>query len=279
MTDHETPLQFFYRLSAAAVKAEVKIKSSSKLRESLIRRFIKKLRNDQLKTALDGHRFQGITDLERALRRHEDVWREEGYDSPAPKKPRDFRADNVHQGRTQNRGPTRRQGCAFAMPNPTQDSEFQHESQNPEVFAEQAEAHSKSISEFPSSGIDGEVFRVAENQHWKSPNPHPGQGVARPENWDVFCEKCKKWGHPEVNCWTGVICERYQVKEHPARVCTKIPCVECGCFHGGISCEQWKAFRSVMTLAKQGNGSELPTQFRSLLQTKDHASGAQQLNH
>ncbi|OWZ03815.1 LOW QUALITY PROTEIN: hypothetical protein PHMEG_00024391 [Phytophthora megakarya] len=84
MTDHETPLQFFYRLNAAAVKAEVKFKSSSKLRESHIRRFIKKLRNDQLKTALEGHRFQSITDLERGLRRHEDVWREEGYDSPAP---------------------------------------------------------------------------------------------------------------------------------------------------------------------------------------------------
>ncbi|OWY96389.1 LOW QUALITY PROTEIN: hypothetical protein PHMEG_00033352, partial [Phytophthora megakarya] len=88
MTDHETPLQFFYRLNAAAVKAEVRFKSSSKLRESHIRRFIKKLQNDQLKTALEGHRFQSITDLERALRRHEDVWREEGYDSPVPKKPR-----------------------------------------------------------------------------------------------------------------------------------------------------------------------------------------------
>ncbi|OWY97435.1 hypothetical protein PHMEG_00032029 [Phytophthora megakarya] len=73
MTDHETRLQFFYRLNAAAVKAEVKFKSSSKLRESHIRRFIKKLRNDQLKTALEGYMFQSIADLERALRRHEDV--------------------------------------------------------------------------------------------------------------------------------------------------------------------------------------------------------------
>ncbi|OWY97469.1 LOW QUALITY PROTEIN: hypothetical protein PHMEG_00031987, partial [Phytophthora megakarya] len=194
MTDHETPLQFFYRLNATAVKAEVKFKSSSNLRESHIRRFIKKLHNDQLKTALEGHRFQNITDLERALRRHEDVWREEGYDSPTPKKSRYFCcADNVHQGRTQNRGPTRRQGRVFVTQGdaePTQESEFQHESQNTEVFAEQTETHSKPILEFPNSGIDGEVFRVAEKKHWKSPNPHPRQGVARPENWDVFCEKC-----------------------------------------------------------------------------------------
>ncbi|OWY97938.1 LOW QUALITY PROTEIN: hypothetical protein PHMEG_00031414 [Phytophthora megakarya] len=38
MTNQETPLHFFYRLNAAAVKAEVKFKSSSKLRESHIRR-------------------------------------------------------------------------------------------------------------------------------------------------------------------------------------------------------------------------------------------------
>ncbi|OWZ15830.1 hypothetical protein PHMEG_00010459 [Phytophthora megakarya] len=139
MTDHETPLQFFYRLNAAAVKAEVKFKSTTKLREFHIRRFIKKLRYDQLKTALEGHRFQSITDLEQALRRHEDVWREEGYDSQAPKQPRDFRPDNVHQGRSQNRGPTRRQGRAFVTQGdaePTQDAEFQHEFQNPEVFVE-----------------------------------------------------------------------------------------------------------------------------------------------
>ncbi|OWY99796.1 hypothetical protein PHMEG_00029143 [Phytophthora megakarya] len=163
------------RDAMATVKAEVKFKSSSKLRESHIRRFIMKLRNDQLKTALEGHRFQSIADLERALRRHGDVWREEGYDAPAPKKPRDFRSDNVHQGRPQNRGPTKCQGRAFMTQGdtePMQDSEFQPGSQGPD----------------------------------------------------------------------------------------------------------WKAFQSVMTLAKQGNASELPTQFRSLLQTKDHASGAQQLN-
>ncbi|OWY99855.1 hypothetical protein PHMEG_00029069 [Phytophthora megakarya] len=172
-------------------------------RDNRVNWFIKKLRNDQLKTALEDHMFQSITDLERALRRHEDVWREEGYDSSAPKKPRDFRADNVHQGRSQNRGPARRQGRAFMTQGdaePSPDSAFQHESQNPEVFADQAEAHSKPISESPNGRIDGEVFRVAEIQHWKSPNPHSGQGATRPENWDVFCEKCRKWGHPEVNC-------------------------------------------------------------------------------
>ncbi|OWZ12142.1 LOW QUALITY PROTEIN: hypothetical protein PHMEG_00014738 [Phytophthora megakarya] len=168
MTDHET--------HDTAVKAEVKFKSISKL-------------------PLEGHRFQSITDLERALRRHEDVWCEQGYTSPAPKKPSDFRTDNVHRVRAQIRGPARRRAfVAQGDVEPAQDSVFQHEPQSPEVFVEQADAHSKSIPELSHNGNDGEVFLVAENQHWKSRSTYAGQCVARPEKWDVFCEKCKKWG-------------------------------------------------------------------------------------
>ncbi|OWZ01637.1 LOW QUALITY PROTEIN: hypothetical protein PHMEG_00026936, partial [Phytophthora megakarya] len=188
MTDHETSLQFFNRLNAGAVKAEVKFKSSSKLRESHIQRFIKKLRNDQLKTALEGHRLQSIPDVEQTLRRHEDLKKDTTLQllrSPEISVPTTFTKAGL-------RIVDRLDGRAFMTQGdakPTQDSEFQHESQSPEVFVDQAEAHLKPISEFPNSGIDGVVFRVPDNQHWKSPNPHPGQGVARPENWDVFCEK------------------------------------------------------------------------------------------
>ncbi|OWY97456.1 LOW QUALITY PROTEIN: hypothetical protein PHMEG_00032003 [Phytophthora megakarya] len=273
MTDHETPLQFFYRLNAAAVKAEVKFKSSSKLRESHIRRFVNKPRNDQLKTALEGHRFQSITDLERALRHHRDVWHEEGHDSPAPKKPSISVSTTFTKAGL--RIVDRLDGRAFMTQGdaePTQDSEFQHESQNPEVFADQAEAYSNSISELPNGGMDGEVYRIAECQHWKSPNPYPGQGVARPDNWDVFCEKCKKWGHPEVNGWTEMTMTSQGT---PDKSLYQNPL--CRMWRFSLW-NIWKAFPSVMTLGKQGNTSELPTQFRSLLPTKDHASGAQQLN-
>ncbi|OWZ04417.1 LOW QUALITY PROTEIN: hypothetical protein PHMEG_00023686 [Phytophthora megakarya] len=181
MTDHETPLQFsyrlnaaafFYRLNADAVKAEVKFKSSSKLRVSHIGRYIKKLQNDQLKTALEGHRFQSIADL------------------------------NVHYVATKMCGvkkvmtPQLLRSPEISVPTTFTKADLRivDRLDNPEVFADQAEAHSKPISEFPNGGIDGEVFRIAENQHWTSPNPHPGQGAIRPENWDGFCEKCRKWG-------------------------------------------------------------------------------------
>ncbi|OWZ02355.1 hypothetical protein PHMEG_00026095 [Phytophthora megakarya] len=75
MRSSETALQFFYRLNAAAVKAENPFQTSSKRRELHLSRYVKKLKDVQLKTALEGHQFQSISEVERVLRRHEDVWR------------------------------------------------------------------------------------------------------------------------------------------------------------------------------------------------------------
>ncbi|OWY97531.1 hypothetical protein PHMEG_00031920 [Phytophthora megakarya] len=97
MKSSETALQFFYRLNARAVKAEIPFQTSSKRRELHLRRFVKKLKDVQLKTALEGHQFQSISEVERVLRRHEDVWTEDGYETP-PTRTRDARADNVPRG-------------------------------------------------------------------------------------------------------------------------------------------------------------------------------------
>jgi hypothetical protein len=88
MRSGETALKFFYRLNAAAAKADMNVQKTSKRREQHLRRFMKKLKDTQLKTALQGQRFKSLSEVERALKRHEDVWREEGYDTPPAK--RDF---------------------------------------------------------------------------------------------------------------------------------------------------------------------------------------------
>ncbi|EGZ18130.1 hypothetical protein PHYSODRAFT_261346 [Phytophthora sojae] len=63
----ETPRKFFYRLNAAAVKAGIEFQKSSKHRERHLRRFIKKLKDTQLKTALQGQKFKSISEVEHAL--------------------------------------------------------------------------------------------------------------------------------------------------------------------------------------------------------------------
>ncbi|OWZ04067.1 hypothetical protein PHMEG_00024097 [Phytophthora megakarya] len=112
MRSSETALQFFYRLNAAAVKAEIPFQTSSKRRKLHLRRFVKKLKDVQLKTALEGHQFQSISEVERVLRRHEDVWREDGYEMP-PTRTRDARADNLPRGGLKPRRP----GHAFLTQN------------------------------------------------------------------------------------------------------------------------------------------------------------------
>ncbi|GMF49720.1 unnamed protein product [Phytophthora fragariaefolia] len=91
----ETPRKLFYRMNAAAVKAGIEFQKSSKHQERHLRRFIKNLKDTQLKTALQGQKFKSISEVEHALRRHEDIWREEGYDTPPSR--RDFRAATTNQ--------------------------------------------------------------------------------------------------------------------------------------------------------------------------------------
>ncbi|OWZ06607.1 hypothetical protein PHMEG_00021114, partial [Phytophthora megakarya] len=136
MRASETALQFFYRLNAAAVKAEIPFQTSSKRRELHLRRFVKKLKDVQLKTALDGHQFQSISEVERILRRHEDVWREDGYEMP-PTRTRDARADNLPRGGLKPRRP----GHAFLTQNV--------DSGNPPVVEKHVQLQTPEVEEQP----------------------------------------------------------------------------------------------------------------------------------
>ncbi|OWZ19788.1 LOW QUALITY PROTEIN: hypothetical protein PHMEG_0005910 [Phytophthora megakarya] len=112
MRPSETALHFFYRLNAAAVKAEIPFQASSERRKLRLRRFFKKRKDVQLKTALEGHLFQSISEVERVLRLHEDVWRVDGYETP-PTKTRDAKTDNLPRVGLKHR----RSGHAFLSQN------------------------------------------------------------------------------------------------------------------------------------------------------------------
>ncbi|OWZ04771.1 LOW QUALITY PROTEIN: hypothetical protein PHMEG_00023276 [Phytophthora megakarya] len=76
---------------------------------------------------------------------------------------------------------------------------------------------------------------------------------------NTFCEKCKKWGHPEENCWQDI--KR---------------CTDRGEIHPGIQCVEWRAFKTVKHLASQGMlNDSVPSQTLAQLQTKDTGQGKQ----
>ncbi|GMF51710.1 unnamed protein product [Phytophthora fragariaefolia] len=279
----ETALKFFYRLNAAAVKAGIQFQKPSKRRERHLRRFIKKLKDTQLKTALQGQRFKSISDAEHALRRHEDIWREEGYDTPPPKT-RDFRADNDHQGRFR----PRRSGRAFVVQDsePDSDSEPERRVRFEELDDEEMPAapsaqvalaqgrdnHSSEVSHsepppgFKLQDMIKECYRVMESEGWRPPFNNQASGPRPPSPahgnppLPRTCDKCGKFGHSREYCWADLTCDRCHDRGHPTEMCRVNPCPRCNQFHRGISCEAWRAFQAMKKYTHQGMSKDVPTQ-------------------
>ncbi|ETO71608.1 hypothetical protein F444_12080, partial [Phytophthora nicotianae P1976] len=92
----EIALVFLYRLNLAAERADLNFRKSSTDRERRIKRFIKKLSDDQLKRTLESQRFRRVSDLVFVLKQQEEVRQKDG---PPARQSRDFRADNVVRDR------------------------------------------------------------------------------------------------------------------------------------------------------------------------------------
>ncbi|OWZ10342.1 hypothetical protein PHMEG_00016817, partial [Phytophthora megakarya] len=98
----ESALDFFYRLNDAAVKAGIKYRKSKKEREEHIERFLKNLKDSQLKVVLRNQRFKDLEDFVYVLKQDRDTV-VDGYDSSSSQK-RDFRADNIPYSRHRPKG-------------------------------------------------------------------------------------------------------------------------------------------------------------------------------
>ncbi|EGZ27106.1 hypothetical protein PHYSODRAFT_400345, partial [Phytophthora sojae] len=67
----ETPMEFFYRLNEAAVKAGIKYRKSKKERKQHVKRFLKNLRDSQLKAILANQKDRSLDDLDGILEQQE----------------------------------------------------------------------------------------------------------------------------------------------------------------------------------------------------------------
>ncbi|OWZ16423.1 hypothetical protein PHMEG_0009794 [Phytophthora megakarya] len=237
----ETALQFFYRLNAAAMKAEIPFQTSSKRCQLHVCRFIKKLKDVQLKTALECHRFQSISEVERVPRRHESVWREDGYET-LPTKPRDARADILTPGSLK----IRRTGHAFLTQNvdagtiPVTEKHFQCQTSGPDTQSLAAGP------ETPEYGPDDYGLQMAEmaDETYEAYRVSEWSEQQRLENRNTLCQKYMKWSHPPIKL----------LARH--------------------------TFKTVKHLASQDMLSDaVPSYSLAQLQTKDTGQGKQQLNH
>ncbi|GMF52897.1 unnamed protein product [Phytophthora fragariaefolia] len=251
--------RFKVMLNAAAVKAGIEFQKSSKHRERHLRRVIKKLKDTQLKTALQGQMFKSLSEVEHALRRHEDIWREVGYETPPPR--RDFRADNDPQGRFKARRP----GRAFVAQGSEPDSSS--ESERRVSVPEPAPAGTQSV--FKVENVTKEIYRVLDAEGWRPPpqfrnadvrsgNPDLRSGPMSPRlgnsPWQISCENCGRIGHSKGNCWADLICDHCHQQGHPTEACRANPSPGCNKLHRGFSCEDWRAIQSP--------DSDTPVEFR-----------------
>ncbi|OWY97064.1 LOW QUALITY PROTEIN: hypothetical protein PHMEG_00032496, partial [Phytophthora megakarya] len=70
----EPPREFYYRLNKIAGKADIDIKSTDVARERHLKVFIKKLKDTQLRSTLQGQRARSLKDFEHILKHHEEIW-------------------------------------------------------------------------------------------------------------------------------------------------------------------------------------------------------------
>ncbi|POM67473.1 Hypothetical protein PHPALM_16522 [Phytophthora palmivora] len=262
MKNSESALDFFYRLNSAAGKADIDFRKSSKRLEKHIRRFITKLRDTRLKTSLQGQRFRNIADPEYALEQDEEVWSRSDRDAPPPRV-RDFRADNIPQGRFKSK----RTGRAYVTRGDVSDSDsdedpelqarFQEVTDEPSISARISstnsgptreisgeEATTSNVGNLPSTkGVEwtqtltNEVYRVMDNM-----------------GWHRKCDRCLETGHP-------------------THMCRAQPCDNCGKMHLGKPCEDWKTLEAVKKLARQGALKDMPSQILDKLLDGEANSG------
>ncbi|OWY94531.1 LOW QUALITY PROTEIN: hypothetical protein PHMEG_00035707 [Phytophthora megakarya] len=120
-------------------------------------------------------------------------------------------------------------------------------------------------SETPEYGPDDYVPSIPE----MADESHEGYRVSewseqqRMDNRNTFCEKCKKWWHPEDNCWQDVVCGNRDIRPESVER-NDVETVEKSTLE---SC--WRAFKTVKHLASQGMLNDtVPSQTLAQLQTQ-----------
>ncbi|OWZ18239.1 hypothetical protein PHMEG_0007708 [Phytophthora megakarya] len=271
----ETPRKFYYRLNKIAGKADIDIKSTDVARERHLKVFIKKLKDTQLRSTLQGHRARSLKDLEHILKQHEEIWKSDSALGSRQRQKLNNRAYNVNE-----------------------DEVFASDDERQVLFEQGVEgAHQKvsfgeSVSDKDVDGLSGdildgnmmfrkqdvtsEVYRILENSGWRPPNSEnrspPKTDFGRPQQ-TRHCDNCGEGSHSTEFCWANMECNRCHKKGHPVA-----PCSFCYKFHDG-ECYGLKTLQALKNLAKQGSLNDIPDHLLNQLLDGHADSGTKPLNH
>ncbi|OWZ04439.1 hypothetical protein PHMEG_00023662 [Phytophthora megakarya] len=186
-TQGRDPLDLLYRLNDAADRADIRYKKSEQRREQHVKRFTHRLADSQLKSILKSQRFKSMDDLENGLRQQEDDW-DDDRQSGSSTKTRDFRADNLRQGRLKTKYPGRAYVAQSGDESEADERHVIFEDEVPESASTQESIESREVStEGQGAGMTMEeltqhVLKVMVNSGWNKPGHMAHQGNVRQNN-------------------------------------------------------------------------------------------------
>ncbi|KAG3117408.1 hypothetical protein PI124_g16557 [Phytophthora idaei] len=193
-------------------------------RELHVRRFLKKLKDNALRSTLQGQIFKSVRDLEKTLKRVKAVQQDDGYTTP-PHKARDSKASGVHFSCCPLR--RRDQGDrAYVSAEEDSDSEEKlvqpsDSEDKPEVdylpgtlppsFGRSASSEKANVARAAGNSVAAaraptteEKIRAAERmggaRHGRLECLNP-RGEMTQNN--SYCENCRVFGHYKANRWQG----------------------------------------------------------------------------
>ncbi|KAE8991659.1 hypothetical protein PR001_g21161 [Phytophthora rubi] len=273
----EAPLEFFYRLNRVADKAGINFRKSSKERERHFKVFMKKLLDPSLRSTLQGQRLHSLEDLEFVLKQYEEMHQDDDYETPPPR--RESRPDYMSAGKFRPKRPAKAYVAQSKVESSSEDEKQVHFQETTEEIPEQEVETGSSESQLPEDW--SQVYRAMENAGWKPPPREFRPSDSSPRfgklpDTSRFCETCKRFGHTEDRCWSGLQCDRCHQQGHPAQYCKTSLCKFCAGFHGDV-CDGFKIFQKLRSLASQGT-FEMPKSLWKQALGGEENSGEEQLN-
>ncbi|OWZ13629.1 LOW QUALITY PROTEIN: hypothetical protein PHMEG_00013013 [Phytophthora megakarya] len=210
-------------------------------REQHVKRFTHRLADSQLKM----------------IQKQEDDW-DDDRQSGSSTKARDFRVDNLRQGRLRTKYQARTYVTQSGAESDSGERHVMFEDETLEISPAQENVEPREAPpESQGSCISMEeltqhVLKVMENSGWNKPghiahqgkasqsNGHPGSPSPRYYNpdRDMCCDNFNEKGHRPENCWADLICETCHRTGHPTQLCKTLLCKKCGKFHDS-RCEDW----------------------------------------
>ena len=229
----EDPIDFLYRLNAAAVKAGLRIHDGSgEEKLAHIRQYLDTVEDDQLEKFLMARQPTAIHEVEKSLRelrrRESRIKRAEGRNKSKDRQP------------SRNREREREK--------PKRDEEYGNDKrvhffQKHQDTSSASESSSSSDNPSDSSGSEQDS---ANPKAWPVRSPRPGSTrqskEGPPPDQTMYrssqpaCSHCGSTKHVDLYCWQRITCQKCNMKGHPTDRCLRV-CKCCGELHDAGECK------------------------------------------